>query len=113
MELADIFICLLSADFIASDYIWNSELSAIFKKLKDKNAEIIFVYLEPFDLESVKVANIKSDDSSTSNSILDFELIPKEGNHLKAISVWANENEALAEVAKKIRAVIEKDILTT
>ena len=60
---------------------------------------------------SIKEAKINDDISNA--SILDFELIPKENNYLKPISIWNNENVALAEVAKKIRAVIEEDIITT
>lgn len=105
MESADVFICLLSADFVASDYIWNVELKTIFNNLKQKNAKIIFVYTEPLDLGSIRDAKINDDLKET--SILDFEIIPKDDNgYLKAVALWPNENLALATVVKKIREAV-------
>ena len=113
MEQADVFICLLSADFVASDYIWNTELKTVFEKIKKKNAKVIFIYVEPFDLGSIKGSKISDDLSDT--TILDFEIIPKDINgHLKAAGLWENENLALTTIVKRIREAIEdKQIVTT
>lgn len=108
MEEADVFICLLSADFVASDYIWNTELKKIFTHLKEKGSTVIFIYVEPFDLGSIQNATISED--LTVTKILDFEIKPKDENgHLKAASEWKNEHAALAEIAKDIRlAIVQK-----
>jgi GTPase SAR1 family protein len=109
MEQADVFICILSADFVASDYIWNTELKTIFEGMKNRKARAIFIYAEPFDLGSIKGAKISDDLSET--SILDFEIIPKDENgHLKAAALWQNENLALTTIVKKIREAIEDKI---
>jgi len=109
MGQADVFICILSADFVASDYIWNTELKTIFEGMKNRKAKAIFIYAEPFDLGSIKGAKISDDLSET--SILDFEIIPKdESGHLKAAALWQNENQALTTIVKKIREAIEDKI---
>ena len=106
MNQADVFVCLLSADFIASEYIWNTELKEIFKQKKEKNAHVIFVYLEPFDIGSIREASISDDLKNT--TISDFEIIPKDDNEqLRAASLWLNENNALAKIAERIRKAID------
>ncbi len=106
MVQADVFICLLSADFVASDYIWNTELKAVFDAIKERKAKVIFIYVEPFDLGSIKGSKINDDLSKT--TILDFEIIPKDNDgHLKAASLWDNENLVLTTIVKRIREAIE------
>ena len=91
MESADVFIILLSADFVASDYIWTVELPEILQKLKDNKAIVIPVLTEPHDFSGLSMLS-------------SFEIIPKDKDeHLKAISLWANPEEALAKVAGLIR----------
>lgn len=92
IQKADLFILLLSADFVASDYIWKQELPQI---LKNKRGQVIPVLIEPFDFVATSVISEK-------------EMIPKEssGENLMAVSLWDNPEKALAVVAQKIRSVV-------
>lgn len=100
MKKADIFILMLSADFIASDYIWNTELNEALKSSTTSNTTIIPVYVEPCDLLAIP--------NSDGNGIRSFEIIPKEKELLKPLSLWQNEAEGLTKVAERIREVVTK-----
>ncbi len=101
LKKADIVILLLSADFIASDYIWEVEL----KKVLDTRKTIIPIYIESCDLAAIP--NFNGVDDKISN----FEIIPKdEDGKLRPINLWQNEAQALAKVASRIREVVEKSI---
>ncbi len=107
LEEADVFILLLSADFIASEYIWNEELRAAFRKLKERNAVLIPILFEPLDLGGLP--EITDPEAGYSYKISDFEIIPKNtGGQLQAVSLWPNQEEALALVAESIRMAILK-----
>ncbi len=96
---ADVFILLLSADFIASQYIWNEELPAIQKQLVSKSKQFIPVLIEPFDLGAVGPIAVK-------------EAIPKDAEgKLKALSLWNNQEEGLMKVAERIRMAIGTEVL--
>lgn len=101
LKKADIVILLLSADFIASDYIWDIEL----KKVLDNRKTIIPVYIESCDLGAIPNFNGSED------KISNFEIIPKDINgKLLPVNLWKNEAEALTKVASKIREVVEREI---
>ena len=106
---ADIFILILSADFIASNYIWEVELKEAFEAYKDKKKKIIPIMMEPIDLGGLPDINIRSlRNTDYTINIRSFEVIPKnEQNYLKAVSLWQNPEEALSVVAKRIREAIE------
>ncbi len=107
IEFADVYILLLSADFIASDYIRDVELPEAFEKLKTKNAKIIPVLVEPLDLGGLPYVSTSIDGNPI--KISDIEIVPKdEKGHLKAISLWENQEEALSKVAIKIRIAIQQ-----
>ncbi|SFQ46622.1 leucine-rich repeat protein [Parafilimonas terrae] len=96
LKKADIFILLLSADFIASEYIWQTELKEAIQSKKT----IIPIYIESCDFTASPFIQ--------GEKISDFEIVPKYENHLKPVSLWANEAEALSVIAMKIRQVIEE-----
>jgi hypothetical protein len=100
-----VFILLLSSDFIASEYIWETELRIAFEKLKERTAIVIPVLAEPLDLGGLP--GVTTDETGKTVKINDYEIVPKdEGERLKAISLWANPEEALAKVAERIRSAI-------
>ncbi len=96
LKKADIFILLLSAEFIASEYIWETELREAIESKKT----IIPIYIESCDFSATP--------HITDEKISNFEIIPKDNNSLKPISLWTNEAEALTVVAARIRAVIKE-----
>lgn len=95
LRSSNIILLLVSADFVASSYIWEKEIPMVLKLEKEKNARVIPIYLRPFDFSSLQFSK--------------NQMIPKDplGQELKAISQWENMDEAFMEVAKKIREVIE------
>jgi hypothetical protein len=104
---ADIFILLLSADFIASDYIWNEELPKALELFRQRNATVIPILFEPIDLGGLSI--VSESPGTQSYKISDFEIIQKNATgHLQAASLWANQEEALAKIAEKIREAIKK-----
>jgi internalin A len=110
LKEADVFIMLLSADFISSEYIWNKELKNAFEDYKTKGKILIPVYTEPFDLHALPGIHevIDKDGHVQSLKIQDFDIIPKDASgQLKAISLWANHDEAFMVVATQIRAALK------
>jgi len=98
LKNADIVLFLISADFVASKYIWNEEIPLAIQYKNDPNetvSRVIPIYLRPFDYSGLAFA--------------ETEMIPKDPKEQKllAISQWENTDEAFMEVAKRIRAVIE------
>ncbi|HFB99816.1 MAG TPA: TIR domain-containing protein, partial [Phaeodactylibacter sp.] len=77
---SDIILLLVSADFIASTYIWEKEIPLAMELKKDSTSRVsrvIPIYLRPFDFSELSFAS--------------SEMIPKnEQEQLKAISQWEN-----------------------
>ncbi|MFK7771037.1 MAG: COR domain-containing protein [Saprospiraceae bacterium] len=98
---SDIILFLVSADFIASSYIWEKEIP-LAMELKNDSSErvkrVIPIYLRPFDFDGLEFSQL--------------QMIPKQirGGHLqlRAISQWENIDEAFMEVAKNIKKAIEE-----
>lgn len=95
---ADLVILLISADFIASSYIWEEELKyAIEQRILGKKV-IIPVYLRPFEYNEVPF-------------LKELQLIPNgiidDKTGLKAISRWENEDIAFRTVVAAIKKKIE------
>ncbi|MBI5916462.1 MAG: TIR domain-containing protein, partial [Bacteroidetes bacterium] len=102
MAEADVFILLLSADFIESNYIWDVELKMAIERFKLESKMVIPVLVEPLDLGGLPGVDEEG------LKIQDFEITPKEDSsgRLKAISLWTSHEEALAKVAQKIREAV-------
>jgi len=106
---ADVFILLLSADFIESNYIWDVELKTAFEKYQAAKKMILPILVEPLDLGGLPgVIEIFDPETKVpALKIQDFEIVPKDANgYLKAVSLWSNHEEALAIVAQRIRAAV-------
>jgi Leucine-rich repeat (LRR) protein/GTPase SAR1 family protein len=107
---ADVFILMLSADFVASEYIWEKELKPAFERFKQDKKTLIPIYVEPFDIGSLPNIIEEFDEKGLAMGIKiqDIEIIPKDENgRLKAVSLWHNHEEALATVAARIRAAVK------
>jgi len=91
---SNVILLLVSADFVASSYIWKKEIPMALKLEKETKARVVPIYLRPFDFSGLNFSK--------------NQMIPKDsGENLKAISQWENMDEAYMEVAGKIREVIE------
>ena len=91
---ADIIILLLSADFFASDYIWEVELPIIQQRYEDGSAKVFPILIRPCDWKSTPISKI--------------QVVPTHPvtGKLTPISSWDNEDEALKIVTDKIRELL-------
>ncbi len=104
----DVFILLLSADAVASDYIWDKELKPAIEDFLQKKKQFIPILIEPTDYGALPGVVASSHGEA---KVQNFEIIPKDTNgHLKAVSLWDNPEEALAKVAEQIRKVIKGEV---
>ena len=87
---ADIILLLISADFLASDFIWKVELTQAIERHEDGNARIIPIILRPTDWQ---IDNLKK-----------LQALP---TNAKPITTWDNEDEAFLDVVQGIRRVIQ------
>ena len=93
IERCDIFVMLLSPDFLASEYIWKRELD----KFKDTEKKCFIILLGECDYKFTFLE--------------DYEIIPaldeKGKKQLTALSDWNNLDSGIKEVVKQLRLKIE------
>jgi len=85
---ADIVLLLVSADFIASEYCYDIELTRAMERHERGEARVIPVILRPCDWQAAPFGNLQA--------------LPVEG---KALTLWTNQDEGLADIVRGIRAV--------
>jgi hypothetical protein len=90
LEAADIFLPLISSDFIDSDYCFETELQRALEKHKAGALQVVPVIVRPVDWEQTPFRGLLA--------------LPKDG---KPVTTWANRDEAWLDVAKGIRRVCD------
>ena len=99
LEASHIILLLISAHFLASDYCYEKEMTRAIEKHSDESAVVIPVILRPCDWLSAPFGHLK--------------VTPTDG---KAVSMFANQHEAFAIIAKDVREtvkVISRQIATS
>lgn len=91
LEDADIILLLISANFLASDYCYDKEMLRALEKDSEGTARVIPVILHPCDWHSSPFGSLRA--------------TPQDG---KPVSMFANQAEALTQIAKDIRAAVEE-----
>jgi hypothetical protein len=91
LENSHIILLLVSADFLASDYCYEKEMERALEKNEEGSAKVIPVILHPCDWVGSPFRSLRA--------------TPLDG---KPISMFANQAEALTQVAKDIRASVEE-----
>ncbi len=91
LQSAQIILLLVSADFLASDYIYDVELKQAMERHEAGEARIIPIILRPCDW--------------TTSPFSKLQALPKDA---KPVTKWANRDEAWANIAAGIRAVIQE-----
>lgn len=86
IESSQIFLLLVSAHFLASDYCYEKEMKRALEKHEDRTAVVIPVILHPCDWHSAPFGHLRA--------------TPTDG---KPVSMYANQHEAFAIVAKDVR----------
>jgi hypothetical protein len=90
LSKADIILLLVSADFLASDYIWRTELIKAMERHNSKESVVIPIFLRPCDWKEMPFASIQG--------------LPKDA---KPVSEHGDREFAFLEIAMGIRAVVE------
>lgn len=90
LSQSELFIALLSPDYIASNYCYEQEFKNAIKMHEKGDIIIIPVVVEPCDWLSTPFKK--------------FKAIPKDG---KAVSTWQNINTAFLDVIQNIRKLID------
>jgi hypothetical protein len=79
---------LVSADFLASGYVYDIEMKRAMERHESREARVIPVILRDCDWHSAPFGKLQA--------------VPK---NAKPVDSWANQDEAFADVARSIRAV--------
>lgn len=90
LEESDLFLALVSPDFLASNYCFEREMKAALKRHDEGSLRVVPIILEPCDWRSSPLGKLKA--------------LPKDG---KAISLWTNENIAYLDVVTELRRLID------
>ena len=85
-----IFIALISPDYLASKYCYETEFKSALKLAETGQVRIVAVILEPCDWQS--------------SPFKDFLALPKDG---LAVSLWTNQNTAFLDVVTGLRRLLE------
>lgn len=89
LERVDIFLAMISANYLASEYT-RMETELAIRQSEDGRTLIIPIILRPADWKNIPLAQ--------------FQALPRDG---KPVSTWRNQNEAWAEVAAELRRLVE------
>jgi hypothetical protein len=91
LELADIFIALVSPDFLASNYCYEKELARALERRAAGTMVVVPIIIQDCDWQPTPLGKLKA--------------VPKDG---KPISEWTNENTAFAAVVRALRELAAK-----
>lgn len=91
MNTANIILLLISADFLASDYCYDIELTRAMERHTAGEARVIPVILRPVDWNSAPFSKLQA--------------LPK---NAKPVTEWENRDQAFADIAKGIRKAVEE-----
>lgn len=90
LQSSQLFIALLSADYLASNYCYEKEFQTALKMNKAGDLLIVPIVVEPCDW--------------LSTPFNEFKALPQDG---KAISTWENSNTAFLNVTQSLSKLIE------
>ena len=88
---ADFILLLISADFLSSEYIRTVELERAMQRHQAKEARVIPIMLRPCDFTGEVFSKLQG--------------LP---NAMKAVTTWANQDEAWTDVARGLRLEFEE-----
>jgi TIR domain len=89
IERARIILLLISPDFMASEYIWRTEVALAMGRRSRNEVIVIPVIVRPADWHSAPFGSLQA--------------LPRDG---KPVVKWANQDEAWLDVAKGLRSVL-------
>jgi hypothetical protein len=87
---SELFLALISPDYISSDYCYNKEFETAQKMQNDGILKIVPIIVEPCDWKQTPFGNLKA--------------LPKDG---KAVSEWTNPNNAFLNIIDELRRLTQ------
>ncbi|MEO5681582.1 MAG: TIR domain-containing protein [Chitinophagaceae bacterium] len=90
---ADLVIMLISADFLASEYIYGEEVQEAFKKHEEGRARILPVIIRACNWQDTPFAK--------------FQVVPRSA---RPVSSWESKDEAYLDIARTVRIISEQFI---
>ncbi len=96
LKSAQIILFLVSANLLASDYVYDVELKLAMARHSKGEARVIPVILRPCDWQESPLGKLQA--------------LPKDG---RPVTTWPNPDEAFLDVAKGIRLVIKEQFSKT
>lgn len=89
LENCDLFLALVSPDFLASNYCYEHEMTRALERHDQGTMRVIPIVVEPCDWKSSPLRKLKA--------------LPRDG---KAVSDWTNENSAYLDIVTELRRVV-------
>lgn len=89
LNTSQLFICLVSPDYIASNYCYEKEFGTAHKMEIEGKITIVPIIVEPCDWKSTPFGKIKA--------------LPKDG---KPVAEWTSPNSAFTDVAQELRKLL-------
>lgn len=96
LEAADLFLLMISPDFIASNYCVEREMQRALERHEAGDARVVPIITEPCDWAAMP-------------PLRQLKAVPTDG---KPISEWANANNAYLNVVQELRQVINAQVST-
>jgi hypothetical protein len=93
LEKADVILLFVSPDFLASKYCYDVEVKRGMERHREGTARVIPIILRPCDWQKAPFAALVA--------------APKDG---KAVTKWANQDEAFLDVVQRIRAALPEKL---
>ena len=105
MEDADIFLLLITHNFLASEYIASKEITTAYAKFKKSEAKIFPVICDSCDWELQPITKSEKKLHPTLNKEIfpwlgEFQPFPKDG---KPIKNWNNPQDGFLDVIKQLK----------
>jgi hypothetical protein len=90
LNTADIILLLVSQYFVASEYCYDIEMKRAMERHKAGEARVVPIFLRPTDFRG-----------------LPFEGLQGAPRDARAVTLWANRDEAFYDIAVKLRRLVE------
>lgn len=91
LEVADMILLLVSANFLASDYCYDKEMTRAMERHETREARVIPIILKPTDWNGAPFGKLQA--------------LPK---NAKPVTTWQDQDEAFLNIAQGIRRVVEE-----
>ena len=89
LEWCELFLPLVSPDFLASDYCYEREMSIALERHSANDARVVPIIIEPCDWRHTPLGELKA--------------VPRDG---KPVALWDNENHAFLDVVTELRRIV-------